>query len=145
MLTEEEKAAELERSRLREEAAAKKLAEEETARAKEDEARALAEAEARRREFELVREMRAAVRRGNASSSRPDEQQLKTRDSSIKKNTTMIKKLRTITAENKASMLQDLGKVNVSKYVTEAATACIEGKMKSSDISAAVYVFNLTQ
>ena len=142
VLTEEEKAAELERSRLREEAAAKKLAEEETARAKEDEARALAEAEARRREFELVREMRAAVRRGNASSSRPDEQQLKTRDSSIKKNTTMIKKLRTITAENKASMLQDLGKVNVSKYVTEAATACIEGKMKSSDISAAVEIIS---
>ena len=142
VLTEEEKAAELERSRLREEAAAKKLAEEEAARVKEAEARAIAEADARRRECELVREMRAAARRGNASSSRPDEQELKRRDSSIKKNTTVIKKLRTITAENKASMLQDLSKVNVSKYVTEAATACVEGKMKSSDVNAAVEIIS---
>ena len=65
------------------------------------------------------------------------------RDSSIKKNTTVIKKLRTITEENRAALKQELSKVNVSKYVTEASVACAEGKMKSSDIYAAVEVISL--
>ncbi|XP_022838732.1 Up-frameshift suppressor 2, partial [Ostreococcus tauri] len=103
---------------------------------------AAAELEARRREWERSREVRARARVGNASPSRPDEQGLKSRDSSIKKNTTLIKKLRTITEENARALLTELSKTNVSKYVSEAALACVEGKMKSSDVNAAVEIIS---
>lgn len=142
-LTEEEKAAEIERLRAKEEEIAAKKAREEEARAKEEAERAAAELETRRVEIARMRETRRRARGANASPSRPTEDGLKGRDSSIKKNTTVLKKLRLITEQNKAGLIQDLSKVNVSKYVTEAATACVEGKMKSSDVFAAVEIISL--
>jgi regulator of nonsense transcripts 2 len=39
-------------------------------------------------------------------------------DSSIKKNTALTKKLGKITEEGRVALLEDLRKVNISKYVT---------------------------
>jgi len=141
-LTEEEKLAVIERERKMREAIEAKRAEDE-ARVKAEEAeRARVELAARRRERERLRELRALARARNASPSRPDEQGLKSRDASIKKNTTLIKKLRTISEENVKALLLELSKTNVSKYVTEAAAACVEGKIKSSDVNAAVEIIS---
>ena len=142
-LTEEEKAAEVARLKAREDEARAKREAEERARVEAERRAREEEAESRRVEIARAREVRRRAREGNASPSRPDEGALKMRDSSIKKNTTVIKKLRTITEENRAALKQELSKVNVSKYVTEASVACAEGKMKSSDIYAAVEVISL--
>ena len=129
-----ERAAEAERRR-------KRLEEEERARA-EAERIAKEEAEAKQRAEELRRLRRARVelRAANISPSRPTDADLKRLDSSIKKCTALTRKLTKITEETRASLLDELGKVNMRKYVTEAVAATVEGKLKSSDISAAVDV-----
>jgi len=142
-LTEEEKAAEVERSRVKAIEAEEKRRAGERAKAEEEARARREELESRRVEYERASDARRRAREGNASPSRPDEATLKMRDSSIKKNTTVIKKLKMITEEQRAALKQELSKVNVSKYVTEAAAACAEGKMKSSDVYAAVEVISL--
>ena len=129
-----ERAAEAERRR-------KRLEEEERARA-EAERIAKEEAEAKQRAEELRRLRRARVelRAANISPSRPTDADLKRLDSSIKKCTALTRKLTKITEETRVSLLDELGKVNMRKYVTEAVAATVEGKLKSSDISAAVDV-----
>ena len=69
-----------------------------------------------------------------------DEGALKARDSSIKRNSTVIRKLRSVTEETKEALLRELGGLNSSKYVTEAAAALAEGRHKPGDVSAAVEV-----
>ena len=68
-----------------------------------------------------------------------DEAQLKNRDSSIKRNTALLRKLRTNVAdEGGAALLRELRACNCAKYVSEAAQALAEGKLKSSDVWTAV-------
>lgn len=69
-----------------------------------------------------------------------DSGSLRTLDSSIKRNTAVIKKLRQINEELKEGLLEELRSVNLSKFVSEAVTAICEAKLKSSDIQAAVQV-----
>ena len=61
-------------------------------------------------------------------------------DSSIKRNTALTKKLSKITEETRASILDDLSKVNISKYVTEAVAATVEGKLRAADVPAALEI-----
>ncbi len=72
--------------------------------------------------------------------SRADEATLKLRDSSIKRNTALMKKLRAVTDDGRDALLRDLRAVNLSKYVTEAAAALAEGRHKAGDVWAAVEV-----
>ena len=72
--------------------------------------------------------------------TRADEATLKQRDSSIKRNTALMKKLRAVTEEGRDALLRELRAVNLSKYVTEAAAALAEGKHKAGDVWAAVEV-----
>ena len=65
---------------------------------------------------------------------------LRTLDSSIKRNTAVIKKLKQINEEQKEGLLEELKAVNLSKFVSEAVAAICEAKLKSSDINAAVQV-----
>lgn len=64
----------------------------------------------------------------------------KTLDSSIKRNTAVIKKLKQINEEQREGLLEELRVVNLSKFVSEAVTAVLDAKLKSSDINAAVQV-----
>lgn len=65
---------------------------------------------------------------------------LRTFDSSIKRNTAVIKKLKQINEEQKDGLLEELKAVNLSKFVSEAVAAICEAKLKTSDINAAVQV-----
>lgn len=65
---------------------------------------------------------------------------LRTLDSSIKRNTAVIKKLKQINEEQRESLMDELRSVNLSKFVSEAVTAICEAKLRTSDIHAAVQV-----
>lgn len=64
----------------------------------------------------------------------------RTLDSSIKRNTAVIKKLKQINEEQRESLMDDLRSVNLSKFVSEAVASICEAKLRSSDIQAAVQV-----
>jgi regulator of nonsense transcripts 2 len=64
-------------------------------------------------------------------------------DSSIKRNTTLIKKLKVLNEESRAGVCDDVRKVNLSKYLTEAVAAIAEAKLKAADVHAAVQVCSL--
>jgi regulator of nonsense transcripts 2 len=65
-------------------------------------------------------------------------------DSSLKKNTAFIKRLRTsLNADNQSALLKDIGGLSLEKYVPEVVSAASEGLQKCktiSDILAAVEV-----
>ena len=64
----------------------------------------------------------------------------KSLDSSVKRNSALIKKLRQLTEESKESLLSDIQKTNQSKYVSEAVSAITDANLKSKDINAAVQI-----
>ncbi|GAV63717.1 MIF4G domain-containing protein/Upf2 domain-containing protein [Cephalotus follicularis] len=88
-------------------------------------------------------EAKMALRQINLNPERPDSGFLRTLDSSIKRNTAVIKKLKQINEEQREGLLDELRSVNLSKFVSEAVTSICEAKLKSSDIQAAVQVCSL--
>eukprot|EP00889_Picochlorum_renovo_P004765 jgi/Picre1/31795/NNA_007144.t1 len=58
----------------------------------------------------------------------------------MKKNTALIRKLRTLHDENSGMIMADIGKVNQSKYVSEAVSAILDAPLKSKDVKAAIRV-----
>ncbi|KAF2581919.1 hypothetical protein F2Q68_00001684 [Brassica cretica] len=111
--------------------------EEESNREKPDDEK---EALARLEEIKKSIEAKMALRQNNLNPERPDSAYLRTLDSSIKRNTAVIKKLKQINEEQREGLMDDLRSVNLSKFVSEAVTAICEAKLKSSDIQAAVQV-----
>ncbi|XP_024530355.1 regulator of nonsense transcripts UPF2 [Selaginella moellendorffii] len=101
------------------------------------------EAHTRLEEMKKQIEAKRALRRANFSPDRPDASFLRTLDSSIKRNTAVIKKLKQINEEQRDGLLEELKSVNLSKFVTEAVTSICDAKLKSSDINAAVQVCSL--
>ncbi|XP_078437885.1 regulator of nonsense transcripts UPF2 [Wolffia australiana] len=83
------------------------------------------------------------LRQINLEPERPDSVFLRTLDSSIKRNTAVIKKLKQINDDQKDGLIDELKSVNLSKFVTEAAAAICDAKLRSSDIQAAVQVCSL--
>ena len=65
-----------------------------------------------------------------SSAFQSDESELKKLDSSIKKNNAVLNKLRRLTEDTKVSTLNDLNKVNLSKYVSEAVAALLDAKIR---------------
>lgn len=98
---------------------------------------------ARLDEFKKSVEAKMALRQANLNPERPDASFLRTLDSSIKRNTAVIKKLKQINEEQRESTMEDLKSVNLSKFVSEAVTAICEAKLKTSDIQAAVQICSL--
>ncbi|KAH7840664.1 hypothetical protein Vadar_019892 [Vaccinium darrowii] len=95
---------------------------------------------ARDEEFKKIVEARMALRHRNLNPERPDLGFLRTLDSSIKRNTAVIKKLKQINEEQMESLMDELRSVNLSKFVSEAVTAICDAKLRSSDIQAAVQI-----
>ncbi|KAI6646478.1 hypothetical protein LOD99_12599 [Oopsacas minuta] len=79
----------------------------------------------------------------NAKNTRPDPESFKQLDSTLKKNTSFVKKLRTITESVKESLATEFEGLNLSKYLQEAANAIAEAKTKSNDIGSVVYICSL--
>ncbi|KAK3034424.1 hypothetical protein RJ639_034661, partial [Escallonia herrerae] len=101
------------------------------------------EAVARLDEFKKSLEAKMALRQSNLNSERPESSFLRTLDSSIKRNTAVIKKLKQINEEQRESLMDDLRSVNLSKFVSEAVAAICDAKLRSSDIPAAVQICSL--
>ncbi|KAL4311649.1 hypothetical protein GQ457_01G044620 [Hibiscus cannabinus] len=101
------------------------------------------EAVARLGEIKKSIEGKMALRQTNLNPERPDSGFLRTLDSSIKRNTAVIKKLKQINEEQKEGLMEELRSVNLSKFVSEAVSAICDAKLKSSDIQAAVQICSL--
>ncbi|XWS66111.1 hypothetical protein CRYUN_Cryun05aG0172300 [Craigia yunnanensis] len=101
------------------------------------------EAVARLEEIKKSIEGKMALRQTNLNPERPDSGFLRTLDSSIKRNSAVIKKLKQINEEQKEGLMEELRSVNLSKFVSEAVTAICDAKLKSSDIQAAVQICSL--
>ncbi|KAG5006500.1 hypothetical protein JHK85_025042 [Glycine max] len=101
------------------------------------------EAVARLEEIKKSIEAKLALRQSNLNPERPDSGFLRTLDSSIKRNTAVIKKLKQINEEQREALMDELRSVNLSKFVSEAVAAICDAKLRSSDIQAAVQICSL--
>lgn len=101
------------------------------------------EAVARVEELKKSIEAKMTLRQSNLKPERPDPAFLRTLDSSIKRNTAVIKKLKQICEDQREGLMDDLRGVNMSKFVTEAVAAICDAKLKTSDIQAAVQICSL--
>nr|CAD1827855.1 unnamed protein product [Ananas comosus var. bracteatus] len=97
---------------------------------------------ARLEEYKKQIDLKTTLRQSNLNPERPDSSFLRTLDSSIKRNTAVIKKLKQIN-EQLEGLLDEVKSVNLSKFVSEAVSAICDAKLKSSDIQAAVQVCSL--
>ncbi|GBM68838.1 Regulator of nonsense transcripts 2, partial [Araneus ventricosus] len=79
----------------------------------------------------------------NAESTRPEESFFSKLDSSLKKNTAFIKRLRNMTEMQRDSLIKDMEGLNLTKYISEAAAAIVDAKLKMSDVSTGVQVCSL--
>ncbi|KAF2318609.1 hypothetical protein GH714_009351 [Hevea brasiliensis] len=116
----------------------------------EDECRVAGEPQAKQEDEEAVArlvemkksiEAKVSLRQSNLNPERPDSGFLRTLDSSIKRNTAVIKKLKQINEEQREGLMDELRNVNLSKFVSEAVTAICDAKLRTSDIQAAVQCF----
>uniref|UniRef100_A0ACD5UDH1 Uncharacterized protein n=1 Tax=Avena sativa TaxID=4498 RepID=A0ACD5UDH1_AVESA len=98
---------------------------------------------ARLEEYKKLIDAKAALRQSNLNPERPDASHLKTLDSSIKRNTAVIKKLKTISDEQKDGLMEELKSVNLSKFVSEAVSHICEVRLRSADMQAAVQICSL--
>lgn len=92
-------------------------------------------------------EQKLAMREKNlaALGRVPDESHFKGRDSSVKKNSAFIKKLRTITESQRESLEQEFAGLNLSRYVQEAVAAVLDGltKLKLADVRCVSHICGL--
>ncbi|VFQ65700.1 unnamed protein product [Cuscuta campestris] len=98
---------------------------------------------ARLEEFKRSIEAKMALRQSNFHPEKPDPSFLRTLDSSIKRNTAVIKKLKQINEEQREGLIDELQSVNLSKFVSEAVSAICDAKLRSVDIQATVQVCSL--
>ncbi|KFD54361.1 hypothetical protein M513_04704 [Trichuris suis] len=80
----------------------------------------------------------ARERNLNAVADRPDENTLRTLDSSLKKNTAFVRRLRTFTENQLEAIAKDFLSLNLSRYVAEMVTSLCDAKLKVQDMSAAI-------
>ncbi|CAB1421792.1 unnamed protein product [Pleuronectes platessa] len=144
---EEQKKKEEEEKRLQEEEE-KKLQEEEVRRQREEEAALLKEKEEGHQlhqesweRHHCRKELRS--KNQNAQEGRPEEAFFSRLDSSLKKNTAFVKKLRTLTEQQRESLSNDFGSLNLSKYIGEAVSSVVEAKLKISDVGCSVHLCSL--
>uniref|UniRef100_A0A673NBE2 Regulator of nonsense transcripts 2 n=1 Tax=Sinocyclocheilus rhinocerous TaxID=307959 RepID=A0A673NBE2_9TELE len=83
------------------------------------------------------------VKNQHAPETRPEEAFFSRLDSSLKKNTAFVKKLRTLTEQQRGSLSQDFDSLNLSKYIGEAVSSMVEAKLKISDVGCAVHLCSL--
>nr|XP_054752267.1 regulator of nonsense transcripts 2-like [Lytechinus pictus] len=131
---EEEKKRQAEEQKRLDEENAKKREEEEEKHARDTHAEALERKQAK---------MALRAKNLSAASERPDEDSFVKLDSSLKKNTAFIRKLKTLSEQQKDSLTKEFQGLNLTKYVGEAAIAFSEAKLKMSDIASAVHLCSL--
>ncbi|KAL4658453.1 regulator of nonsense transcripts 2 isoform X1 [Arapaima gigas] len=140
--------AEEEQKKKEEEEVEKRMQEEEEKRQREEEAARLKEKEEGHQlhqeaweRHHLRKDLRS--KNQNAQESRPEEAFFSRLDSSLKKNTAFVKKLRTLTEQQRDSLSHDFASLNLSKYIAEAVSSVVEAKLKISDVGCAVHMCSL--
>lgn len=83
-------------------------------------------------------QQKESLREENTKVKYPQEEYFTKLDSSLKKNTAFVKKVRQFTASQLDTLLNDLSGLNLTKYISEISFALSETKLKLSDIPAAV-------
>ncbi|CAI5975264.1 unnamed protein product, partial [Closterium sp. NIES-64] len=96
---------------------------------------ALARADEARKAAEAKKALRAANLRPKRLGASGEGKGL---DSSIKRNTAVIRRLKQLSEDQRETILDEVRAVNMSKYVSEAVAAIAEAKLKMADIPAAV-------
>ncbi|XP_050079483.1 regulator of nonsense transcripts 2 [Anopheles maculipalpis] len=85
---------------------------------------------------------KAQERQQNQSPERPAEEDFFRYDSSLKKNTAFVKRLKQFTTQQLPSLMQDVSGLNLTKYISEVSAALVEAKLKMSDIGAVLTLCN---
>ncbi|KAK9868805.1 hypothetical protein WJX84_002149 [Apatococcus fuscideae] len=88
-------------------------------------------------------EQHRLLRAANLQPTRPDEETLKQLDSSVKRNTGFIKKLRQLSEENFKPLLDELAKLNQTRYVAEVVSAIADAPLRGRDIDGAIQICSL--
>ena len=114
-------------------------------------------------EFQIIAEQKKVFRKRNdqAMSGRPgiaqpmvflsaadfiDESFFEKLDASIKKNSSFIKRLKQITADQRPALVAEFSQLKMTKYISEAVASIVENKLKQTgDILAAVEVPKYSQ
>lgn len=81
---------------------------------------------------------KAELRNANHNPQRPSESSFSKLDSSLKKNTAFVKKIKNFSGPQLDSYLKDMSGLNLSKYMSEIAAAIVEAKLKMTDVIAAI-------
>lgn len=89
-------------------------------------------------ELQTKIDTKAKLRAENTTCVRPTESHFTRLDSSLKKNTAFVKKLKQFTAAQLDTLLNDMALLNLTKYISEISTSLVEAKLKMTDISAAL-------
>lgn len=87
-------------------------------------------------------ESRRRLRQSNQEDSIQylSETELSQLDSSIKKNSAFVKRLKVFTESQKEQLLKDISRLNLTKFISEVASSIIEAKIKLSDIPAVIEI-----
>lgn len=70
----------------------------------------------------------------------PSEEALEGLDSSIKKNSAFVKRLKVFSESQKDLLLNDIDRLNLTKFISEVASSIVEAKFKLSDIPAVIEI-----
>lgn len=78
------------------------------------------------------------LRQTNQECVFPDESEISKRDSSLKKNTAFIRKLKNFPPPQLDQLLKDMNSLNLTKYLSEVVSALTEIKLKMTEIDAMI-------
>lgn len=78
------------------------------------------------------------LRQSNQECVFPDESEISKRDSSLKKNTAFIRKLKNFPPPQLDQLLRDMNSLNLTKYLSEVVSALTEIKLKMTEIDAMI-------
>lgn len=78
------------------------------------------------------------LRYENTNFDLPEESYFVKLDSSLKRNTAFVKKLKQFTAAQLDALIKDMKGLNLSKYISEICSALSEAKIKMTDVPAVV-------
>ena len=78
------------------------------------------------------------LRASNLNVTRPPDSHFSKLDSNLKKNTTLVKKLKNFSATQLDMFVKDMANLNLTKYVSEIAAALVDAKLKMTDVNPAI-------
>lgn len=80
------------------------------------------------------------MREKNMNRQLPPDEYFVRLDSSLKKNTAFVKKLKQFTTTQLDSLLKDMQSLNLTKYISEVSQALVEAKLKMTDVPAIIHL-----